>query len=324
MNITILGSGAWGTALGRILCLNGQNVTVWGLPDELAEMARTSRNERGLPGVLLPPDMKFEPDWDRALQNAECVLVAVPSKVFRDVTQDLFRYDRLLVSVTKGIEYDSGLTMTGILRQQAPHAHVVALSGPTFALEVAKDMPTAIVAASTDPEAAQTVQQLFHRPSFRVYTSSDPLGVELGGAVKNVVAIAAGVGDGLGFGDNSKAALVTRGIVEMRRLGVACGAQSETFGGLSGIGDLTVTCFSRLSRNRAFGEKLGRGESLDKILAESKVLAEGYPAARSAWQLAKNHKTSTPIIDEVYQLLYENKNVARALLDLTSRESKPE
>jgi glycerol-3-phosphate dehydrogenase (NAD(P)+) len=324
MNITILGSGAWGTSLGRLLCLNGQSVTVWGLPEELAEMSRTSRNERGLPGVLLPPEMKFEADWGRAMLDAECVVVAVPSKVFREVTQDLFRYNGVVVSVTKGIEYDTGLTMTGILRQQAPHARAVALSGPTFALEVAKDMPTAIVAASTDLEAAQAVQQLFHRPTFRVYTSGDPLGVELGGAVKNVVAIAAGVGDGLGFGDNSKAALVTRGIVEMRRLGMACGAQGETFGGLSGIGDLTVTCFSRLSRNRAFGEKLGRGESLEKILAESKVLAEGYPTARSAWQLAKNHKVATPIIDEAYQLLYEGKNVARALLDLTSRESKPE
>jgi glycerol-3-phosphate dehydrogenase (NAD(P)+) len=324
MNITVLGAGAWGTSLARLLCLNGQSVTVWGLPEELVEMSRTSRNERGLPGVLLPPELRFEPDLTLALQGTECVVAAVPSKVFREVTQGLFRYEGLLVSVTKGIEYDTGLTMTGILREQAPRVRSVALSGPTFALEVAKDMPTAIVAASTDAEAAQTVQQLFHRPTFRVYTSGDPLGVELGGAVKNVVAIAAGVGDGLGFGDNSKAALVTRGIVEMRRLGMACGAQSETFAGLSGLGDLTVTCFSRLSRNRALGEKLGRGEPLDKILSESQALAEGYPTARSAWQLAKKHKVETPIIDEVYQLLYEGKNVARALHDLTSRESKPE
>lgn len=324
MNITILGAGAWGTSLARLLCLNGQSVTVWGLPEELVEMGRTSRNERALPGVLLPPELRFEGDWSRALEGSGGVIVAVPSKVFRDVTQGLFRYEQLLISVTKGIEYDTGLTMSGILREQAPRARIAAMSGPTFALEVAKDMPTAIVAASVVPEAAQAVQQLFHRPSFRVYTSADPLGVELGGALKNVVAIAAGVGDGLGFGDNSKAALVTRGIVEMRRLGVACGAQGETFAGLSGLGDLAVTCFSRLSRNRALGEKLGRGESLAKILAASNVLAEGYPTARAAWQLAQKHKVVTPIIDEVYQLLYEGKNVARALHDLTSRESKAE
>jgi glycerol-3-phosphate dehydrogenase (NAD(P)+) len=214
--------------------------------------------------------------------------------------------------------------MSGILREIAPKAAVVALSGPTLAVEVAKGIPTAIVAASNDDDAAQTVQGLFHRPTFRVYTSSDLLGVELGGALKNVVAIAAGVGDGLGFGDNSKAALITRGIVEIRRLGVACGAQPETFSGLSGLGDLTVTCYSRLSRNRGFGERLGRGESVDKILASSITVAEGYPTARSAYKLAQKLRVSTPIIDEVYALLYEGKNVAKALLDLTNRESKAE
>lgn len=324
MNVTVIGAGAWGTSLARLLCLSGQAVTVWGLPEELAEMARTSRNERCLPGVLLPTELHYEPDKARALQSAECMVLAVPSRFFREVARGLCRYQGLLVSVTKGIEYDSGLTMTGILREESPGSRIVALSGPTFALEVARDMPTAIVAASVDMAAAQTVQQMFHRPAFRVYTSPDPLGVELGGALKNVVAIAAGVGDGLGFGDNSKAALVTRGIVEIRRLGLACGAQAETFAGLSGLGDLTVTCFSRLSRNRGLGEKLGRGEPLEKIVSESKALAEGYPTAKSAWQLAQTHQVSTPIIDEVYQLLYQGKNVAKALQDLTSRESKAE
>ncbi len=323
MNITVLGAGAWGTALARLLVLQGQTVTVWGLPEEIAELARTSRNERLLPGVLLPPELRFEDNQDRALQSAECVVMAVPSKFFRNVAKALAGYRGILVSVTKGIEYETGLTMTGILGEEAPQARAVALSGPTFALEVARDMPTAIVAASTDSSAAQNVQQMFHRSTFRVYTSLDPQGVQLGGALKNVVAIAAGVGDGLGFGDNSKAALVTRGIVEIRRLGVACGAQAETFAGLSGLGDLTATCFSRLSRNRGFGEKVGQGEPVQSILSGSK-LAEGYPTAKSAWQLAGRFNVDTPIIQEVYRLLYEGKNVARALHDLTSRESKPE
>jgi glycerol-3-phosphate dehydrogenase (NAD(P)+) len=230
----------------------------------------------------------------------------------------------LLVSVTKGIEYETGLTMSGVLGETAPQATVAALSGPTLALEVANGMPTAIVAASEDTAAAQMVQGLFHRPAFRVYTSPDLRGVELGGALKNVVAIAAGIGDGLGFGDNSKAALITRGIVEMRRLGVACGAQPETFSGLSGLGDLTVTCYSRLSRNRTFGQRLGSGEDVEKILASSITVAEGYPTARSAYRLAQKLKISTPIIDEVHAVLYEGKNVAQALRDLTTRESKAE
>ena len=214
--------------------------------------------------------------------------------------------------------------MCGILRQNAPEARVAALSGPTLALEVARGIPTAIVAASTDIQTAPKVQDLFHRPAFRVYTSTDLLGVELGGALKNVIAIAAGVSDGLGFGDNSKAALVTRAIVEIRRLGVACGAEGETFSGLSGLGDLTVTCFSRLSRNRGFGERLGRGEKIADILANMVNVVEGYPTARSAWQLAHKLNVSTPIIDEVYAMLYEGKNVALALRDLTGRESKAE
>jgi glycerol-3-phosphate dehydrogenase (NAD(P)+) len=191
-------------------------------------------------------------------------------------------------------------------------------------MEVARGIPTAIVAASSDAATAQTVQGLFHRPTFRVYSSADPLGVELGGALKNVVAIAAGVGDGFGFGDNSKAALITRGIAEMRRLGMACGAQGETFSGLSGLGDLTVTCCSKLSRNRGLGEKLGRGEKLQDILSKATAVAEGYPTARSAYFLARRLGVETPIIDEVYAVLYEGKDVGKALHDLTSREMKAE
>jgi len=211
-----------------------------------------------------------------------------------------------------------------VLHERAPRAQVVALSGPSLALEVAHGIPTAIVAASTDVGAANVVQSLFHRPAFRVYTSADPLGVELGGALKNVIALAAGMGDGLGFGDNAKAALVTRALAEMRRLGLACGAQAETFAGLSGLGDLTVTCFSKLSRNRAFGERLGRGEKLADLLAGTHHAVEGYPTARSAWQLARKHGVSAPIIEQVHAVLYEGKDVKAAVRDLTGRESKAE
>ncbi len=325
MKVTVLGAGAWGTALAKILHQSKQAITLWGHDAQhLDELARAGKNERYLPGVSLPADWRFEPDLVRAAAASECVVVAVPSKAFREVTRALGGYRGILVSVTKGIEYDTGLTMCGVLQENVPGATAVALSGPSLALEVSRGVPSAVVAAGPDPATLQTVQQLFHRPTFRVYTSADRLGVELGGALKNVIAIAAGAGDGLGFGDNSKAALLTRGIAEIRRLGVACGAQAETFAGLGGLGDLAVTCFSRLSRNRSLGERLGRGEKLEAILAGSVAIAEGYPTARSAHRLAKKLGVSAPIIDQVHAVLYEGKNVARAVEDLTRRESKAE
>jgi glycerol-3-phosphate dehydrogenase (NAD(P)+) len=321
----MVGAGAWGTALGLVLHRAGHAVTLWGHDAaHLDDIRRASSNERYLPGLALPSGWRYEPDLHRAIAGAEVVVTAVPSRALREVAATLSDYQGIVVSVTKGIEPDTGLTMCGVLRECAPGAKIAALSGPSLALEVARQIPTAIVAASVDPAVAQIVQKLFHGSSFRVYTSTDLAGVEMGGALKNVVALAAGIGDGLGFGDNSKASLLTRGIVEIRRLGVTCGAQPETFAGLSGLGDLTVTCFSRLSRNRALGERLGRGERLADILASSVTVAEGYPTARSAWQLARKHHVTTPIIDEVYCLLYEGKNVAKALQDLIGRESKAE
>lgn len=325
MKITVLGAGAWGTALARLLQQGANEVTLWGhVPAWVEEIRQTKRNERFLPGIELPAELNLEPELGRAIEGGECVVVAVPSQPFREVTSKLARFSGTVVSVTKGIEYDSGLTMCGVLAQTAPRATCVALSGPSFAIEVARDIPTAIVAASNRPATATLVQTLFNRPSFRVYTGSDVLGVELGGALKNVIAIAAGVGDGLGFGDNSKAALVTRAIVEIRRLGVACGAQAETFTGLSGLGDLMVTCFSKLSRNRGFGERAGRGEKPTDIAASTLAVAEGYPTARSAYRLARRHKVTTPVIDEVYAMLYEGKDVARAVRDLMARDLKAE
>ncbi len=325
MRITVLGAGAWGTALARLLQKGGNAVTLWGhVAEWLEEIRRTGRNERFLPGVEVPREVILQSDLPRAIEAAECIVVAVPSQPFREVTRRLAHYSGLIVSVTKGIEYDTGLTMCGVLAEAVPNARCAALSGPSFAVEVARDVPTAIVAASRDAATPGQVQMLFNRPTFRVYTSTDVLGVELGGALKNVIAIAAGTSDGLGFGDNSKAALVTRAIVEVRRLGVACRAQGETFTGLSGLGDLMVTCFSKHSRNRGFGERVGRGEKPADIAASTLAVAEGYPTARSAYRLARKHGVTTPIIDEVYAMLYEGKNVGQTVRDLMSRDPKPE
>ncbi len=252
------------------------------------------------------------------------MVIAVPSKFLRDVTSQFPRFGGLAVSVTKGIEYETGLTMCGVVEQTMPKAKAAALSGPTLALEVAKGIPAASVAAHPDSETAKQVQALFGRPTFRVYTSQDVAGVEFGGAIKNVVALAAGVCDGLGFGDNAKAGLITRGLAEMRRLGVAQGAVAETFSGLSGLGDLAATCYSRLSRNRAFGERVGRGEKIESILTSTPSVAEGYPTARSAYHLARKLQIGTPIIDAVHAILYEGRNVGRAVQDLMGREQKAE
>lgn len=325
MKITILGVGAWGSALGLVLHRNGHELTYWGHdPNELAEVQTHRCNERFLPGIRLPESWHYESDLSAAMREAELAVIAIPSKAMRTVASRLADYPGILVSATKGIEFDTGLTMCGVLHATCPGARIAAMLGPTIAVEVAREMPAAIVVASEDESVAQKIQSAFHQPLFRVYTSTDLSGVELGSSLKNIIAIAAGVCDGLGFGDNSKAALITRAIVEIRRLGVACGARSETFAGLSALGDLIVTCFSPHSRNRTFGERLGRGEPAQDILRQTNSVVEGYPTTRAAFQLARRLEISTPIIDEVYAMLYENKDLEQAIHDLTSRSSKPE
>ncbi len=324
MRITVLGAGAWGTALAKVLQENGNAVTLWDISgDALSEIQR-GRNEKYLPGVPLPTDWKMQSDFKQAIGGAECVLLAIPSQAFREVAMKLKGHPGIFVSVTKGIEFETGETMSRILREIAPADRVAALSGPSFAREVALGVPTTVVCACESDSTAKTVQGLFHRPEFRIYRSTDILGVEYGGALKNVIAIAAGVSDGLGYGDNTKAGLVSRALAEMKRLGVACGAQAETFSGLSGLGDLMLTCFSKQSRNRDLGERLGRGETIEAIVASHPKLAEGYPTAKSAHKLAKEKKISTPIIDEVHAMLYENKNPKQAVRDLISRSFKAE
>ena len=325
MKVSVLGAGAWGCALGKVLRDNGHQVTMWGRNPGLLEQIKTSgENSRYLPGIALKCDWNLTTDLGAAASGQDALVMAVPSSGFRSVAEQIGGFEGCVVSVTKGIEFDSGKTMTEVLSDAMPASQVVALSGPTLAAEVASGMPTAIVAASESLSDAEKVQSLFHRPHFRVYTSSDPTGVEFGGALKNVIAIAAGICQGLGFGDNSKAALVTRGIAEIRRLGVQCGAKPETFSGLSGLGDLVVTCFSRLSRNRTFGERVGAGEDVKALIESTVSVVEGYATARSAWQLASRCGVDVPIVNEVHAMLHQGKSVRIAVEDLLNREAKME
>ena len=325
MTVTILGAGAWGTALAIVASRGKHSVALWSYrPEQLETMQASRHSERFLPGIELPASLDYEPNIGKAVEAADIVVMAVPSRAVRATATMISGFQGTVVSVTKGIEYESGLTMCGVIRQCIPGATIAALTGPTMALEVAKGMPCALVVASPDASTALTVQKVFHQATFRIYTSTDLPGVEMGGALKNVIAIAAGVCDGLGFGDNSKAALVTRAIVEIRRLGIAAGANPETLAGLGGLGDLMVTCFSPLGRNRAFGLRLGRGEKVKDILDSSTQVVEGYHTTKAAWQLARKLSVDTPIIDEVYAMLHDGKDLKKAIHDLISRTSKAE
>jgi glycerol-3-phosphate dehydrogenase (NAD(P)+) len=325
MNIAIIGAGGWGTALGVLLHGKGHRVRLWAyVPAHVAEMQARRENVHFLPGVPLPPDLEISNDMARVIAGAELAVMAVPSHTMRESCRQLPRLAMPIVSVSKGIENETGKRMTEVIAEIQPGVPVAALSGPSHAEEVARGTPTAVVASSLDAGLAQLVQQTFMTERFRIYTGDDLVGVELGGALKNVIAIAAGITDGLGFGDNAKAALVTRGQAEMSRLGVALGARQETFFGLSGIGDLMVTCFSKWSRNRGVGERLGRGETLEQILASMEMVAEGVRTAKSAVALSRQTGVETPIAREVFAVLYEGKGARQAMRDLMTREAKPE
>lgn len=326
--IGILGAGSWGTALGILLAKNGSEVMLWGHHAEhIATMERTRTNEAYLPGVALPDQLSPTSELEE-LAGAQMILVVTPSRALREVSERLAHVTsgdgQVLVSCTKGIERGSGLRMSEVLAQIFPKAKVAALSGPSHAEEVSRGMPTAIVLACGDEMAAQEMQRMFNSPSFRTYTSGDVAGVELGGALKNIFALGAGVCDGLGLGDNSKAALITRSLAELIRLGTALGGRAETFQGLSGIGDLMVTCFSRHSRNRMVGERLGRGETLEQITASMNMVAEGVPTSRSAYEQAQALNVSTPIIAQIYRILYEELSPKQAIRELMERDPKPE
>lgn len=327
-SIAVVGAGGWGTALAILLAGKGAPVALWGYDAEhIAHVRATRANEDYLPGVTLPENITPTNSLRDALE-AEMVLFVPPSKALRSVVEQFAalgpRETAVLLSCTKGIERGSGLRMSEIIAAQLPRNPVGVLSGPSHAEEVARGMPTAVVIGCRDHTIAQNAQELFSTGSFRAYSSDDVAGIELGGALKNIFAIAAGVSDGLGFGDNSKAALVTRALAELMRLGTALGGRRETFQGLSGIGDLMVTCFSRHSRNRSVGERLGRGESLDDIRASMKMVAEGVPTTRSAHECARRLEISTPILDQMHALLFEGKAPREVMLELLGRKLRPE
>lgn len=331
MKTTVISDGAWGTALAMVLVQNGHQVTLWGrFPDYVDEMNETRRNDRFLPGPELPAELQITADLAAAIDGAELLVQATPSQYARQalgiLAESGFKRDQILVDVAKGVEVDTLLRMHEVCRDVlGQRLRYAVLSGPSHAEEVSRGVPTAVVTASRQMAVAETVQQAFINENFRVYLSDDVVGVELGGALKNVYALAAGIVDGMDLGDNAKAALMTRGIAEMARLGVALGGKAKTFSGLSGVGDLIVTCASRHSRNRHVGEELGRGNKLDDIIEQmGMVVAEGVRTTESAWQLARRHKVETPIINEVYASLYQDKDPRQALRDLMTRQAGEE
>ena len=328
MKISVIGDGGWGTALAMVLQRNGHAVTVWGpFPEAIETVRRDGCNTTFLPGVELPPEIAWTADRAEAVAGVELVVFAVPSKFYRDVARsfkELLGPEVPIVSVAKGFDEVSHCVMTDVLVEELGSRRVAALSGPSHAEEVARKVPTAVVIAANDEALSKVAQAAFANPRFRVYSSTDLLGVQIGGAIKNVIAVAVGVSDGIGFGDNTRAALITRGLAEMVRLGEAMGADVATFSGLSGLGDLIVTCTSVLSRNYTTGNRLGKGESVEAILGSMKQVAEGVWNCRQAEQLATTLGVELPISHEVFCLVDEGKDPAQAVEDLLTRDLRAE
>ena len=327
-NVGIVGAGSWGTALAVPLLANHLPVTLWGHDAEhIVRVAAARENAAYLPDVALPAELRLTHELDD-LRGCDLVLLVTPSKAIREVASRLstvgLSEETALLSCTKGVERGSGLRMSQILAECFPRNPVGVLSGPSHAEEVARRMPTALVLGCSDTPLAKRLQRAFATPFFRAYTSDDVAGIELGGALKNIFALAAGVSDGLGLGDNSKAALVTRALTELSRLGTALGGRRETFQGLSGLGDLMVTCFSKHSRNRAVGERLGRGERLADIVASMNMVAEGVPTTYSAHEVAQRHGIETPIVTQIRALLDGTISPRAAMANLMGRETGAE
>ncbi len=324
----VIGDGAWGTAVALLMNAKGVRTAVWGaFPEYVEEVARTRENARFLPGVRIPGEISLTPDMGAAVDGAEILAIAAPVQHLRAVLELMpARTGPILaVSLSKGIERKTLLRSDEVVRQVLGRkARVVAVSGPSHAEEVSRGIPTSVVAASRDPDAARVVQDVLSGGTFRVYTSSDVAGVSLGGALKNVIAVAAGISDGLGFGDNTKAALITRGIKEISRLGIRMGGKAATFAGLSGIGDLIVTCASRHSRNRALGELIGRGMGLGEAMASTPKIAEGVWTSEAVVALSKKYGVEMPISEEVYRVLFMKQDVRKAVASLMGRSLKAE
>ncbi len=321
--ISVLGAGTWGLGIAILLHNNGHEVTVWSaLPDEI-NMLQTKREHKNLPGVLLPQTMIFTQDMKEASENADLVVMAVASVFTRQTARRFSPYvkdKQVIVNVAKGIEEETLALLTQQIEEEIPQADVAVLSGPSHAEEVSRGIPTTCVVGATTRETAEFIQSLFMSPVFRVYTSPDVMGIELGGSLKNVVALAAGMADGLGYGDNTKAALITRGMAEISRLGVAMGAKTETLYGLSGIGDLIVTCASMHSRNRRAGILIGQGYSMEEAMKEVQMVVEGVYSAKAARALAQKYKVTMPIVEEENRILFEGKSAAVPDADLILRD----
>lgn len=326
--ISVLGAGSWGTALSWLLHNNGHEVMLWSVLEDEVKMLREKReHETKLPGVKLPEDIEITTDLEKALENPDVAVLAVPSPFTRSTSKMMAPFvkeGQIIVNVAKGVEEHTLMTLSEIVEQEIPAANVCVLSGPSHAEEVGKGLPTTCVVSSRKRETAEYLQGIFMSPVFRVYTTPDILGVELGAALKNVIALAAGTADGLGYGDNTKAALITRGIAEIARLGIKMGAKAETFYGLSGIGDLIVTCASVHSRNRKAGYLMGKGYSMEEAMAEVKMVVEGVYSAKAAKGLSEKYDVEMPIINEVNQVLFEGKSASEAVKDLMIRDKKVE
>ena len=328
MRCAVVGAGAWGTALADLLVRNGHDVKLWAFePDVVESINDRQENARFLAGHRLAAGIEVLNDVEETVDDAELVTFATPSHVLRTIARLAVRAlpdNAPLVVATKGIEKNTLCLMTEVVEQEASTATVVALSGPSFATEVISRQPTAIVVASEDESAAEFAQRAFSSPYFRAYTHTDVIGVELGGALKNVMAVATGIADGLGLGFNARAALVTRGLAEMTRLGVALGAEQSTFAGLAGLGDLVLTCTGTLSRNRTVGVELGKGKQLDEVLRSRETVAEGVTAAQSARELAIREGVEMPIVDAVNRVLFEGQPARSAIGELMTRELRAE
>ena len=331
MRISVLGAGGWGTALAIVLHNNGHNVTLWEYKKAYAKsLSKTRFNKVYLPGIKLPKEIKVTHSLEDAVEKMHMIVLAIPSQFLRSVLVKLKKVDfsdTILVSVAKGIETETLFTVSLIIKdviQNIDDNNIGVLSGPSHAEEVAKKIPTAVVAASKGIETAEQIQAAFMTSYLRVYSSTDIIGVELGGALKNVIAIGAGIIDGAKFGDNTKAAIMTRGVAEISRLGIELGARPETFSGLSGMGDVIVTCMSRHSRNRFVGEEIGKGKKLKDVLKSMNMVAEGVVTSKSARELAQQAKVETPIIEAVYKTLYENRDPQKMTFELMNRDMKSE
>lgn len=326
--VGVIGAGSWGTALSVLLHNNGHDITIWSALESEIEMLKSEHEHKDkLPGVRLPEDMLFTTNLKDAVEGMDVLVLAVPSPYTRSTSKLLKEFvvqNQIIVNVAKGIEDHSLMTLSEVIEQEVPQAVVAVMSGPSHAEEVGKEIPTTIVVGAKQRETAEYLQNLFMNDVFRVYTSSDVLGIELGGSLKNVVALAAGIADGLGYGDNTKAALITRGIAEIARLGTAMGARFETFCGLTGIGDLIVTCASMHSRNRRAGILIGQGKTMEEAMDEVKMVVEGVYSAKAAMGLSEKYHIQLPIIEQVNKILFEGKPAADAVKELMLRDKKIE